>query len=430
MIGRAGERLPVGPSKEGNVASLTILLGLLLLLATIWDHFRLRRGLLEQNFAARMSRLRGALAGGRGDHPLPSITVVRPVRGLDVDAAQNLAAALDNEYPGEVETIFVFDDVLDPGFATVRKAIAEHVAAGRRGTAMIMVVGQPPPTMTGKLHAMVAGLARAKGELIAFGDSDTRPHPHSLRLAVETLLTTDRAGSVFVPVVATEIPQTAGDVGVALMLNGLYGPAVARTVSKTGEMPFIMGQLMVFRRETLKALRDLQTVSGELVDDMRMGMDVVAAGYRNVVTADTLPIVVRGLGLAEFIRMFRRWLIFSRSGLPTWSFKAPVWLRGVEFWLGFLMTALALSYGQYAAAILAAATVVAVSASMVRLHRILGGAAIGWRHAWVPAAILMAGPLLLVSAIVKPEVTWRGRTYQLDARSKLHRPEPAHAHRP
>jgi len=154
-----------------------------------------------------------------------------------------------------------------------------------------------------------------------------------------------------VPVLATEAPQTAGDVGVALMLNGLYGPAVARTVRKSGEMPFIMGQLMVFRRETLEALRDLKSVSGELVDDMRMGMDVVAAGYRNVVSADTLPIVVRGLGLAEFIGMFRRWLIFSRSGLPTWSFKLPVWLRGVEFWLGFLMTVLALSYGQYVAAI-------------------------------------------------------------------------------
>jgi len=74
-----------------------------------------------------------------------------------------------------------------------------------------------------------------------------------------------------VPVLATEAPQTAGDVGVALMLNGLYGPAVARTVRKSGEMPFIMGQLMVFRRETLEALRDLKSVSGELVDDMRMG---------------------------------------------------------------------------------------------------------------------------------------------------------------
>ena len=406
-----------------------ILLGLALLLATVWDHFRLRRALLEQHAAVQGSGIADAIAGRLDARPLPSITVVRPVKGLDVDAEQNLAAALDNDYPGEVETIFVLDDELDPAFATVRKAVAAHVAAGRFGKARIMLAGEPPATMTGKLHAMIAGLGQATGYLVAFADSDTRPHRYSLRLAVEKLLTTARAGSVFVPVVASEAPQTAGDVGVAMMLNGLYGPAVASTVRSSGDMPFIMGQLMVFRRETLKSLSDLQSVRGELVDDMRIGMDVVAAGYRNVVSADTLPIVVRGLGLAEFVRMFRRWLIFSRSGLPTWSFKLPVWLRGLEFWLGFLMATLALLDGLYLAALPAAAVVVAVSASVVRLHRALGGAAIGWQHAWVPAAILLLGPLVLLSAILKPEVTWRGRTYRLDARSKLHRPEPAHAHR-
>lgn len=406
-----------------------ILLGLVLLLATVWDHFRLRRALLEQHAAVQGSGIADAIAGRLDARPLPSITVVRPVKGLDVDAEQNLTAALDNDYPGEVETIFVLDDELDPAFATVRKAVAAHVAAGRFGKARIMLAGEPPATMTGKLHAMIAGLGQATGYLVAFADSDTRPHRYSLRLAVEKLLTTARAGSVFVPVVASEAPQTAGDVGVAMMLNGLYGPAVASTVRSSGDMPFIMGQLMVFRRETLKSLSDLQSVRGELVDDMRIGMDVVAAGYRNVVSADTLPIVVRGLGLAEFVRMFRRWLIFSRSGLPTWSFKLPVWLRGLEFWLGFLMATLALLDGLYLAALPAAAVVVAVSASVVRLHRALGGAAIGWQHAWVPAAILLLGPLVLLSAILKPEVTWRGRTYRLDARSKLHRPEPAHAHR-
>ena len=346
-----------------------------------------------------------------------------------MEAAKNVAAALRNDYPGEVETIFVFDEEYDPGVASVRKAIADHVASGRRGAARILVAGQPPPTMTGKLHAMMVGLGRAVGDLVAFGDSDTRPHPDSLRKLVEKLLTTERAGAAFVPVLATEAPQTAGDAGAALMLNGLYGPAVAATVRKSGDMPFIMGQLMVFRRETLKTLHGLESLRGELVDDMRIGTDVVAAGYRNVVSADTLPIVMRGLGLAEFFRMFRRWLIFSRSGLPSWSFKLPVWLRGLEFWLGLLMATFALADRHYATAIVAAATVVAVSVSMVRLHRALGGAAIGWRHAWVPAALLLMGPLVLLSAILKPEVAWRGRTYHLDARSKLHRPEAAHAHR-
>ena len=96
MIGRTGDQVLVGPSKEGNVDSLTISLGLLLLVATIWDHFRLRRGLVKHHSVAA-PRFAEAIAGKLAGQWLPSITVVRPVRGLDVDAAKNLAAALDND---------------------------------------------------------------------------------------------------------------------------------------------------------------------------------------------------------------------------------------------------------------------------------------------------------------------------------------------
>src|SRR5438874_397909 len=46
----------------------------------------------------------------------PSISVIRPVRGADVGAAENYAAALDTGYPGDIETLFVFDDADDPGY--------------------------------------------------------------------------------------------------------------------------------------------------------------------------------------------------------------------------------------------------------------------------------------------------------------------------
>src|SRR5262245_22570564 len=59
----------------------------------------------------------------------PSITVVRPVRGADVGAAENVAAALDTGYPGEVETLFIFDDEQDPGLPVVRRAVARHQAS-------------------------------------------------------------------------------------------------------------------------------------------------------------------------------------------------------------------------------------------------------------------------------------------------------------
>src|SRR5688572_15335758 len=40
----------------------------------------------------------------------PPIVVVRPIRGIDRGFEGNIEAAIINDYPGRLETIFVFDD--------------------------------------------------------------------------------------------------------------------------------------------------------------------------------------------------------------------------------------------------------------------------------------------------------------------------------
>jgi ceramide glucosyltransferase len=380
--------------------------GALLLASALWDHHRLARAIRRRSVPS----------------PLlvhyPSLTVIRPVRGLDVDAAINATAALDTGYPGEIETLFVLDDESDPALPVLRKVVAAHTAAGG-GSARILFAGPPPAGRTGKLNAMIAGLSQARGELIGFGDSDTRPDRLVLRRVVEKLMTTPNAGAAFAPVIMREVPHTVGDAGVAVMMNGIYGPAVAWTARHFGDVPFIMGQLMVFRRQALADLGDLQNLSGELVDDMAIGIRLVALGWRNVISAHPLPIVVRGLGHRDFALMLRRWLIFSRSGLPARSFKLSLWIRGARFWVGCILALAALITGHFGAALLPAAVMLTVGLSAGRLHRALGGAPLRLRYGWIPFLLFTTAPIALVTAVLRPQVKWRGRTYQLDMRSRL-----------
>ncbi|MEZ6244368.1 MAG: glycosyltransferase family 2 protein, partial [Phycisphaerales bacterium] len=251
----------------------------------------------------------------------PSVSVVRPVKGADAGQVENFRAALESDYAGEVETIFIFDGEDDPGYANAARVVEEHVASGRRGTARVMTAGEPPERRTGKLHAMIVGGEAARGELLAFGDSDTRPTPGLLTDLVATLLADEKTGCTFAPAIVTSELRTAGDVGYATLLNSMYGSAAARAAGRSGRLSFIMGQVMVFRREALEDVGGVACAEGQLVDDMAIGRCLHAAGWRNVMVKTVLPIIIDRVAMGEFLKLYRKWMLFGRNGLSrgfTW----------------------------------------------------------------------------------------------------------------
>jgi ceramide glucosyltransferase len=348
----------------------------------------------------------------------PSLTVIRPIRGLDIDEEENLRAALDTGYPGEVETIFVLDDDLDPAYTVVARAVRAHRRTGHHGSARVLVAGAPPPGRTGKLNAMIAGAAEARGELIAFGDSDTRPDRDVLRELVDALVAAPSAGCAFAPVVVDHPAQTAGDVGYALMLNAWYGPAVARVAARDGELPFIMGQLMVFKREALDVVGGVACAEGQLVDDMYIGACLASAGWRNVMIRHPLAISNGGMTLGEFWALMRRWLLFSHNGLPS-AFTGPNWLRGLEVWLGVMLLVWGAALDRPLGVLAGAVVLGASMASQARLQEAFGGAHIALKHLWVTLLIPLLGPLVVLSTLLDRRVSWRGRSYALDLDARL-----------
>jgi ceramide glucosyltransferase len=382
------------------------LVSLLVIVSTLVAHRSMRRGMTVG--VAQPSSLKR----------YPSITIIRPIRGLDVDIAGNLEEALTTGYPGDVETLFVFDDAADPAYAVAERVVRCHVERGRPGRAEVLVAGEPPLGLTGKLHAMAFGVRHARGELLAFCDSDTRPDRELLRELVEVLETTPDAGDTFAPVLVGAPARSAGDVGYALLINAWYGPAVARVAGPTGDLPFIMGQLMVFRRQTLSAIGGVECAAGQLVDDMWIGHCVRRAGLRNVMIRRRLSIVTGGMSLSDFVRLFRRWLLFSRNGLPS-GFAGANWLRGVQVFAAMLCLVVA-PYGTARWAIAPAmAAVVVWMASQLGLQRAFGGAPVPLRYAWVVLLVPLIAPVLFLSTILYPRVTWRGRSYALEPSARL-----------
>ncbi len=388
---------------------LVLIAAAALLGLAVWaDHRRLARAMAPRPAPPRLDRY-------------PSITVIHPVKDLDPDLDLNVRSALDSGYPGDVEHLFVFDDDREPGVPIVEKAIAEHRDSGRPGSAEICFCGQPPEGRTGKLNAMLLGIRRANGELIAFRDSDLRTDRDALRVMVETLLQTERAGSVFAPIVVSEPAQTLGDAYCAMLLNGLYTPAACgELIRRGGDLPFILGQFMAFTRRSLAAIDNLETMRGQLVDDLYIGQLIEQAGLRNVASTHPIRIIQYGLDPQRALHNFSRWMTFSRTGIPQWSFKLPIVLRAVASWVGLLASVACALTGHGLAALAFAALGAASVASVNALHNRTGCAPLRPRH-WVsPAVIFGLAPFVFTRVyLLQSRMRWRGRTYSLDRGSRL-----------
>lgn len=347
----------------------------------------------------------------------PTVTVIRPVKGTDVEQEQNFRAALDTGYRGEIETIFVFEDEHDPGVAIARSVIAEHAQSSGHGAARIIFAGSPPPGRTGKINNMIAGEDEAKGEFIVFGDSDSRPDREVLSNLIEHLVQDDKVGASFAPAVTPSRPLTAGDVGHNIILNAYLVANMEGAVGPSGENAFLMGQMMAFRASALEAIGGVKCADGQLVDDMFLGARIVEAGYRNILGTHPLHIISYGLGFMEFMRLWRRWLFCGRGGVPlrfVWQFV----IRAVSYFAGIGLAVAALIIDPVLA-VAPAVLVLCEGLHYVRLHRLHGGAPIPLRFmwmVWVPFASVIPIGLTMLFA---PELSWRGHTYRVDLGAKL-----------
>jgi ceramide glucosyltransferase len=344
----------------------------------------------------------------------PRLAVLRPIRGLDPGAAQNLDALLDSDYPGPVEFLFLLDDADDPSFPLVESAIARHTHLRAR----IVLTGTPPPQRTGKIHKMIRGAELVDADVLAFSDSDTRPQKGLVRELVALLESDPRHGIAFAPTVAVAQDVHAGDVGYELLVNAWYGAAVDRVAGERGEVPFAMGQLMLIRATALAAIGTMRAAEGELVDDMFLGRKMIEHGFTNVTCSTRVPVVIGGMALGEFLRVFRKWIFFSQSGLPT-AFKTAGWMRAVPGFGAWATTIAGIAIGSpwvIAAGVLA---LVAFVASQVRLSTALGGSPIAPRFYWLAAVLPFLASGVALSTKLNHEVGWRGRRYRLDHSGRL-----------
>ncbi|MEK6255136.1 MAG: hypothetical protein N2B05_10605, partial [Gemmatimonadales bacterium] len=177
-------------------------------------------------------------------------------------------------------------------------------------------------------------------------------------------------------------------------------------------------QTMAFKRSALQAIGGVKCADGQLVDDMYLGARVVEAGYSNVMGTHPLQVINHGLGFKGFLKLWRRWLFCGRGGIPA-SFALPFVARAVSFFIALGLAIAMLASGHTWLAGLAGVVWILEGLHYIRLHRLVGGAALPLRYAWMTWMPYPATIPLGLSMLIRPELDWRGHTYRLDGSARL-----------
>lgn len=338
--------------------------------------------------------------------PLPAISVLKPLKGVDADLEGNLRSFLDLDYP-EYEILLGIQDPDDPAVAVARRVAADALARGVRAR---VVVDQREIGANPKVNNLANLLGMARHEVILISDSNVAVPPgymtgmaaHMLQPGVGMVTSLFRGTS----------SRGFGGALEAVQLNTYVMGGVSAASGLLGRVCAV-GKSMLLRRADLERIGGLGELGRYLAEDQVCGEAIHALGLGVVVCPQLIDNVLGPVSVRRFASRHLRWARIRRHISP-WGYASevlanPLLAAGAAFVLD----------PGWATAGLLAATMALVTGSALASER-----AVGVRRS--PALYLLLEPLreILVGLLwpvpfLSRRVSWRGRTYRIGRRTLL-----------
>lgn len=351
----------------------------------------------------RRRPLPGAFAG-----LWPSVSLLKPLHGLEPALEANLESFFRQDYP-RCEIIFGCRQESDPALKVVQAVRRRHP----RVAVKIVVSGEPEHP-----NAKVCSLQRmaevAGSDYLVISDSDVRVTPQYLREVIRPLLQPEigmvtclyrgvPSGGLWsrLEALGMSVEMTAGVV-VADMLEGLK---------------FALGPTMAIRRDVLEDVGGFQVLADYCADDFVLGQRVFEAGKRVVLSQYVVDHVALHQRCVASLQHQVRWMKSTRFSRPKGhvgtglTFAMPFGVLGLLAGLALHDPLLGLALFFYAA-----------------LNRMAEALLAGWgvvhdplavRYFWLYPARDLLGFFLWCASFFNASIVWRGERYQLQLGGKM-----------
>jgi ceramide glucosyltransferase len=335
----------------------------------------------------------------------PSVTILKPVCGLEKNQKVNLRSACLQDYP-EFQVVFSVQVPDDPVIPLLREIQHEF---GPEKVSVAIEKCQVGPN--GKINNLLGALPHARYDILVISDSDVLLEPDYLKAIVAPLADPE------VGCVCTLYKATCADRWFEKMellsFNADFIPSVI-FAHVTGSAKFCLGSSMALRRSTIKEIGGLETLADYLVEDYEMGRRIWSSGKRVASVRYFINIVVDLKNPFQWWDHQVCWDQKTRVAQPA-GFFATILIRSVPFALFFVASRSGDAIG------------LVVLAGAIGLRLATAAIILGWGLLDIEGLKSLALlPLRDITALVswllaftKKTVTWRGVEFILTRDGRL-----------
>jgi ceramide glucosyltransferase len=251
----------------------------------------------------------------------PPVSILKPLKGLDRDAYENLASFCRQDYP-EYEILFAVDDEHDSVIPIVERLIRDFPSVPIR-----LLVGSATAGANNKVAKLCRLRRAARHELLVISDSDIRVTSDYLRY-VASPFRDPSVGAVTCLYLGMTGPNLWSELEDLNLTSGFQiTTLVARKLER---MNFVFGATMAVAQSRLAEIGGFEALVNCADDDLELGRRIAARGYRVELAPCTVQTRCASSTAREFFSNHLRWGVVTRHSRP-WEYAGLLFTQGLPW---------------------------------------------------------------------------------------------------
>jgi len=249
----------------------------------------------------------------------PSLSNLKPIRGLDAEAYENFASYCKQDYP-DYELLFGIGDGDEAVLEVIEKLKRDFPKQRIR---VIHVSGHTAPN--DKVVKLARLVSEAQNEVLVINDSDVRVRPDYLRSVVAPLRDPKVGAVTCLYVSAHEDTFLQKLQSIGMICDFYPGILVARQLDG---VKFAFGQTIVTTRKNLAGFGGYSAIENRPADDLLVGRLVAGQGLKVELLPYAVETVADFRSLSEFFFKRLRWMTVMRHMRP-WGHVGLLFTQGL-----------------------------------------------------------------------------------------------------